>query len=203
MASFGIPAWAAWTANIFQQYSPFSWVAAGFCGLFIVTLSFALFVWARNKLQIVGLRTRILDTSQINPLDKTFENKRINIRDLAPPIGGLIENKVFVDCDILGPASVIFLGCTLNGNSVVQVDGLIVRDAKPPTNGFGFKNCTFSGCRFYAVTFMILEEQFHVFAPNVWPGINWITDTPDPTLFDDLTPIPDAESDTQPLQDTE
>ena len=40
--SFSLPAWAASAADLFSAYAPFSWVAAGFGGLLVGTIIWAI-----------------------------------------------------------------------------------------------------------------------------------------------------------------
>jgi hypothetical protein len=143
----------------------------------------ALFAYAREKMQQVRFRNTVFGTSHLNPLDTLFTTKRVRIADLSPPIGAIIEGKTFVDCDIMGPANVMFDGCHFHGNTGDVVDAIIIKPGMIPRNGFGFRNCIFRGCRFYLVTFMVPEPEYDSFKPPAHGGLNWITERPDqPTL---------------------
>src|SRR5690242_7127698 len=74
MASFGLPAWAVRSAQIFSEYSPFSWVVAGFLGVFVASLIRLIFIFSSKIAVKVRYDARLLEKgSVINPLDLTFE----------------------------------------------------------------------------------------------------------------------------------
>ena len=75
-----ITAWAAAATELLHPYAPLSWVAAGLVG----GLIFVVLVWVgvaiRNAMISGNVRRRFYETgSRINPLEKIFENRRINI----------------------------------------------------------------------------------------------------------------------------
>lgn len=179
-ASFtgAIVGWATWFAGLFQQYAPASWVIAAVLGAAVGALIILLAVLSRERLQIIRFRNNVFAASQINPLDPMFTARRLRIVDLAPPVGAFIDNKTFTDCEIIGPANVMFAGCSFVGSGGNIVDGIVIKSGFSPLNGFGFRNCTFTRCRFYLMTFMIPEPEFEFFQ-GTHPGLNWITDTPD------------------------
>jgi hypothetical protein len=184
-ASFaGVAAgWATWVAGVLQQYAPASWMFAAILGGLCGALIMALLAYAIEKWQAIRFRNMAFNASRINPLDALFESQRLRIHDLSPPYGAIIENKNFIDCDILGPANVVFENCHFSSNQGEIVDALIIKPGMQPKNGFGFRNCMFRGCRFYYVTFMIPEPEYGSFcSPNHY-GLNWITEIPDQPLL--------------------
>lgn len=191
--SGSVTAWAAYATQIFDQYAPFSWVLAGFIGPLIVFVIYALFSYAKVRMQLVRIRSMISESDFINPLDKTFESRRIHIVVMAPPIAGPIKDKIFVDCDIVGPANAFFFNCTFHNNSGEALDAVIVKDQKIPKNVFAFLNCSFANCRFYAVTFMVPEKFYNDFQRHGWINLNWITDIPEVQL--NLGLIPQSQPD--------
>lgn len=189
-AKFLIPAsftgalvgWATWFAGLFQQYAPASWVIAAVLGALCGVLIMLLATIARERLQLIRFREQVFTASQINPLDPMFTGRRLRLVDLAPPVGPFIDQKTFTDCEIIGPANVMFAGCHFVGSGGNIVDGIVIKPGFLPSNGFGFRGCTFTRCRFYLMTFMVPEPEFQLFQ-TTHPGLNWITDTPDqPTL---------------------
>jgi hypothetical protein len=202
-ASFtgALVAWATWFAGLFQPAAPASWIIAGVLGALAGSLIVYLAVVARERLQIVRLRNATLFSSHINPLDTLFTTRRVRITDLAPPVGQVIDGKTFVDCDILGPANVMFQGCHFHHNTGEVVDALIVKLGASPTNGFGFRNCIFRQCRFYLVTFMVEERDYEQFNGGAHAGLNWITNRPDAPVIlppDEITAEPKSISATSP-----
>jgi hypothetical protein len=133
LASFGVSAWAAWAAEIFSKYAPLSWVLAGFVGAAL--WAFIRIMWA------IAMRIRVRARydanflrhgSDFNPLDLTFERKRIYINDFVLPSHPLIEGKTFIDCDIIGPANIYF-DTTTNATSirVPKVEGVWLHPQHP------------------------------------------------------------------------
>src|SRR5450759_3547524 len=94
VASFSLPAWAVRSAEIFSQYAPFSWVAAGFLGVLVWAIIRVLWQGA-NRLRV---RTKydakyLEDGSRLNPLDLTFERKRILLNNFVLPSFTFVDGK--------------------------------------------------------------------------------------------------------------
>lgn len=109
LSAFAIPAWAAWVANFMAGYAPLSWVSVGIVGFLMVSIGRLSWAKSGQMIQTAKFRQRISDGGGIvNPLEKTFTNKRIRVADLSPPIGAIIHHKTFVDCEIIGPCKYYF-----------------------------------------------------------------------------------------------
>src|SRR5260370_26834747 len=119
--------WATWFTGIFQQHAPASWIYATVIGALIGAVIAALLAYSREKMQQVRFRNTVFSGTYLNPLDTLFTTKRVRIADLSPPIGAIIEGKTFVDCEIMGPANVVFEGCHFHGNSGEVVDAIIIK----------------------------------------------------------------------------
>jgi hypothetical protein len=185
VGSFALPAWAAQAADIFSQYQPFSWVVAGLGGVFISTMIYTAFQYARKIRINVKYDEKHLDSdSLVNPLDRTFEGKRIFLNDFALPSHPYISGKTFIDCEIIGPANVYFLeGNQATEVKVPQLDAVYLEPGKTFYNGFQFENCIFRGCSFQRITLFISDTDYHVNRDNNW--LNWVSLTPDtPPLLD-------------------
>lgn len=179
-ASFAgaVVAWAAWITGPLQQYAPASWVVAGLLSAFLTAVVILMVVIGREKLQRIRFHNSVFSASQINPLDVIFNGRRIRVVDLAPPIGPFIDGRTFIDCEIIGPANVMFDQCHFQNCGGEIVDGIVIKSSFQPRNGFGFRGCTFTRCRFYLMTFMVPEPDFQFFLRN-HSGLNWITERPD------------------------
>jgi hypothetical protein len=80
VASFSLPAWAVKSGQI-SQYAPLSWVVAGFAGMLIWAIVRLIWNWAYQIKIRAQYDARFLDRSgNYNPLDLTFEKKRIDHR---------------------------------------------------------------------------------------------------------------------------
>lgn len=179
VGSGALALWAVWATDKLNEYAPASYVAAAFGAALLVAVVNALLAYAKLRLQVVRFREVVRGTSNINPLEDTFRKQRIRVADLSPPIGGVIKNKTFIDCEIIGPANGLFLpDCVFRGCQGDGVDGLIVREGNFARNGFGFEGCVFNNCRFYLITFMVPENLYPVFQNYGWQGLNWLTGVP-------------------------
>ena len=180
LGAFALTAWAAKATELFSAYAPFSWVSAGICGGFIVSAAYWLFAssrakWVRTKYD----NTMMLRGGMVDPLAKTFEAKRIYLSEFVLPSHPLVEGKTFIDCEIIGPANVLLV----SGNSIAEgrspsCDAVALRDGDVPINGVFLRNCTFRGCSFQRVTFLISEQEIDPNRDINW--LHWIGHTPEP-----------------------
>lgn len=180
MVSGGLLAvWAVHLTDALRIYAPTSYVVAGIGAFLAIGLANALRIFAKDRSQIIRFRQIVHDTHMVNPVDDTYRRQRIRLIDLAPPIGGAIRNKTFIECEIVGPANALFMpDCFFQNCGGEGVDGLMIRQGSFARNGFAFENCTFRACRFYLFTFMVPEELYSSFATYDWRGINWLTSHP-------------------------
>jgi hypothetical protein len=154
VASFSLPAWAVRTADIFSQYAPFSWVVAGFAGVFVWAV-IRLLWQAANRIRVAAKYDERFaeDGSRLNPLDLTFERKRILLNNFVLPSFTQIDGKTFIDCDLIGPANIYF---SSNNQAVPlrppKIDAVWLGPHAILTNGFIFNNCIFRNCSFQRIT---------------------------------------------------
>jgi hypothetical protein len=175
IASFGLPAWATWAAGIFSQYAPLSWIVAGFAGLFFWSLYQLTRALAHRILVNAKYDARFIERGQnYNPLDLTFERKRIYLDDFSLPSHTIIEGKTFIDCDIIGPATIYF-----KSNNLAQpirpprLDAVWLHPTVKFTNGFTFDSCIFRNCSFQRITMLASIENYDSWKDN--PNVNWIS----------------------------
>jgi hypothetical protein len=115
----------------------------------------------------------------INPLDTTFEKKRIFLNDFVLPSHTFIENKNFIDCDLIGPANVYFPANNQAAPIRLPVIDAVWLSAEARfTNGFIFYNCLFRNCSFQRITMFASIENYESWKDN--PNINWIGIPPSP-----------------------
>jgi len=118
LASFAVPAWAVRSMEVFKAYAPLSWVMAGFVGLVLSSLIYAVFNWGWRVRIRARYDAKYLSSGlRINPLDRIFEGKRIFLNEFALPSHTIIEGKTFVDCEIIGPANIYFY----DGNQATDI----------------------------------------------------------------------------------
>jgi hypothetical protein len=173
--SAALPAWAVSAMSMFQQYAPLSWVFAGFAGLSLSVLCFATYSWAYLRIIRARYDSRLYERSGfVDPMAKTFENRRIHLSDFVLPSTPLIAGKAFINCEIIGPANLLFRV----GNSVAEqklpfVDGWLLRpDVKNFYNCIVIDSCTFRECSFKLCTLVLMEPEYQNFSHLDW--INWL-----------------------------
>ncbi len=66
--------------------------------------------------------------SSINPLDTEFTKQRIKIQDLAHPINKEIRNKKFTDCELIGPANVLFQDAVVHDPAFRDCEVVVFRE---------------------------------------------------------------------------
>lgn len=179
IASFALPAWAAKAVPMLEQFEPLSWVIAGFFGLGFGVGLFALSAWARGKWVRSSYDSRMLaQGGAVDPLEKTFERKRIYLNEFCLPSHPLVEDKTFIDCEIIGPANILFV----SGNNITQgrypvCDAVRLKeDLIPNANCYLFRDCIFRGCNFSRITFFVPHQETEMF--RNYNLVRWITGSP-------------------------
>lgn len=168
-----LSAWAAHATQTLQQFAPFSWVMAGLLGALL-----ALWIWwlwwkAWDFRLKVRMRAALANpTALINPGDSVFQNKRIKLTEFFDPFWSRCEGKTFIDCDLIGPAVILFHGGTPEIQNAIDCDFVSVQVGKPLRHGFVFVNCTLRNCRVIKCTVLISDDVAKAAALD---GANWIT----------------------------
>lgn len=195
VSSFALPAWAVGATHAFAQYSPASWVIAGFCGMLFAAVIYAIIAWSRVKWVRSKYDARMLPRSgPIDPMSATFERVRIYLSDFALPSHPLVEDKTFIDCEIIGPANVL----VLYANNVTEqrapsCDAVLLKEDANPMNGYIFRSCTFRRCSFQRITLFFQPHEFDNVNSLEW--LNWIT----PPSAQFALPYPDVATNEAPL----
>jgi hypothetical protein len=180
MASFSLPAWATWMADVFSQYAPLSWVVAGFCGVLAWAIIRLIWNWAyRIRIRAAYDARFIEHGGNFNPLDSTFERRRIYVNDFVLPSHPFIDGKTFIDCDIIGPANIYFAsGNQANPIRLPIIDAVCLEPTVKFGNGFIFTNCIFRNCSFQRITAFVSVETYLHWKDST--SINWIGIPPSP-----------------------
>lgn len=118
---------------------------------------------------------------QINPLDNRFVGQRIYLSDLLPPIGLQVANKEFRDCEIIGPANLVFQSHVDGRSELIecsfyQSDGVVTDDQMFLNNVIGLIDCSFRNCSFYKVTILMPISGYRHHG-NQLDGMNWLNRT--------------------------
>jgi hypothetical protein len=179
VTSFTLPAWAVSSLNLFSQHGALSWVVAGFAGMGTWAIIRVVWHWASILQVRASYDARMLSHGSIvNPLDTTFEKKRILINDFCLPSHPFIEGKTFIDCDLIGPANIYFHESNLaHPIKAPPIDAVWLAPRAEFRNGFIFNNCLFRNCSFQRITIFASVENYEKWKDN--PNINWIGIKPD------------------------
>lgn len=179
VASFALPAWATRAAGAFSEAAPLSWVIAGTLGLVTSASILATYAWARSKLVRTRYDAKLLaQGGEIDPLAKTFERKRIFLNEFVLPSKPIIEHKTFIDCEIIGPATVIMnIGNNVADHRLPVCDAYVMSAIANPLTGYIFNNCVFRGCSFVRVSLMFSLAEYEQAKTVEW--LNWISIRPD------------------------
>lgn len=162
MTSFVVPAWATYYVSLFQDYSPLSWVIAGFLGMLAwstIKLIMALAAkWQSNKI----LADKYVEHKHtINPLDDVFTKKKIDVSDFFSPIGESVSNKTFKKCEIHGIGAIALIdGNAITGNSRLHSCNLVEIPNGTMKSGpeVAFYDSQFIDCKFYFLTIYLDPE---------------------------------------------
>jgi len=175
--------WAASTAQWLAAYGPIAWVAAATFGAgFFILLALG-YAKARAKLVRASIERQFFQRpDSINPLELEYKRQRINIVDLASPIEPVIRGKSFVECELIGPATIVIFSTTPGGGSLSncslsEVFAVLVKEGAPAANAIIFEDCTIFRCTLHKVTFLF-PETLYEWANSVLPGLPWLTPEP-------------------------
>lgn len=143
-------------------YAPFSWGLAFLIGVLAIIFAFAghaRYVLWRTQNEL--LKKSVDPTSEINPLDKNFHNLRIKISDLAHPVEHSIKDKVFSDCELIGPSvlylasgnidKINYINCNMikaNSNAEISTQSIITME-----------NCKIMNCKLYNMVIISSAEN--------------------------------------------
>lgn len=177
---FALPAWAIQASDTFAAYSPLSWVVAGLIGLLLYAVVIYLIGVGKKEAARAKYDANFLEkTGGIDPVSKVFESKRIFINDLAPPSEMTVEDKTFIDCEIVGPSNIYLQ----YGNNITEarsrnIDAVALSGKEMFTNGTVLRNCTFRRCSFHRVTIFVDPNEVPrlIEENNSW--VRWISELP-------------------------
>ena len=154
-----IAGWAAHITDALKPYAPFSWVVAAFLGAAIAIYA----LYQKARLWAVNRSVEFYkNPDRINPLDNTFQSKRILISDLISPIENVIRNKTFIDCEIMGPSNIFFSGTrpgstSINGAEWVGCSVVIVKENVQVSNCIKFEDCNILRGKLFLIMFLLTE----------------------------------------------
>jgi len=140
--------WIAKASDWLAGYGPISWVICGLLGGLIFSFTWFAIASGMERYQ----RSRTLkafkrpEIDGINPLDAVFIKHRIDINAFKNPLPNeSVKDKTFVDCELVGPAVIFFLGAAnLNNVAWMNCDFVAVDDNKMVQNVIAFETSRFA-----------------------------------------------------------
>ena len=148
------------------QFGAFGWMSAGLVSFAILAFALAALAWFRTKwIQASAEKNWHRRTDFFNPLEKEFRSIRLKILDVANPVNNKIINKRFLDCELLGPANVVFDGGTLHEATLQNVDFVVCRPDAYIQYPIHMKDCqVIGGSIAQCVIFIPAEMAGHIAA---------------------------------------
>ena len=106
-----VSGWATSATKLLEDYAPLSWVGGAVIGAALFLIGAAAWSSARvNAARLEYVRDLKVAAEPINPLEGTFNRKRIQIQAFRSQFNEPVDGKTFVDCDLCGPAVIMLLG---------------------------------------------------------------------------------------------
>lgn len=177
--------WAATQTIWIAQRGPYAIWLATLSGAILAALLILASAWARYAYMkgsaIQHWRERV---DSINPLDREFNKRRINISDLASPIDRRVISKRFIECELMGPANIVFLGSMLKDIGFINCDTCVVPFSNIAVkNVLAFQSVEILGGRIANCTVFIPPAMVAEFAAM---GAQFITFTGDESIDEAL-----------------
>lgn len=113
----------------------------------------------------------------INPLDEEFSKRRIKISDLVDPAQNAIISKVFIGCDLIGPATIAFVnGGSLSHVSFLNCDIIPIKEGVNIQNAIAVVNITMTRGRLIDVTVLAPPQMLNHFRAMNAPFLSYTKD---------------------------
>lgn len=177
----GATGWAAYATKWLNQFAPISWVIASLLGATIFMFLYWLWATARLRVSKARLYGAIPERPfSINPLDASFEKKRIDIFELRDPVTHIVHDKTFTECELIGKGGVAtFSGCRFDGwEGSLGVDFIVLRDDQKEfafNNVTVFTKCTLKRCKYFNMIMMFNREAADILDNVNKNPIPWLT----------------------------
>lgn len=160
-----ITGWISTYSEWVSQFGAVGWVFSGLIAAVITSLVVLMAViirvqWIKGR----AINKWFEEVDDFNPMDEQFHKKRISIRHLEDPAAAKIDGKTFVNCDLIGPANIVFLeGSNLSHTGFYNCDIVPVKEDVPIQNAIGFSNVTITRSRIIRATILVPPPMMHHF----------------------------------------
>ena len=167
--------WAGAASAWLEVWGPIGYVAAGLAGALAASVCLALMgLWRQQMARARFIAKTIVTPATINPLQTRFERQRFKLNDLENPFSVVVDNKEFLDCEIIGHGAAMFRAhTTVLRPSIVGCDLALLKKNVRIETFIVFQNCRFINCRFLRITIMVHPDVASHFPSE--SDANWIT----------------------------
>ena len=170
----GMTGWAAAASDWLNAYGPISWITAGLLGALVVCVCLALGGIFKDRMARARVWSIMSSTPKsINPLDNIFTNQRIDLNDFHSPFYEPAIGKTFVDCELLGPCVLAFVGTSINGLTAIECDFVKVDENASVKTAVVFVNANIKRCKIYRATVLMGQTDVRNFE-SVAGKVAWI-----------------------------
>ncbi|WP_370236468.1 hypothetical protein [Brevundimonas sp.] len=165
-ALFGASAlsWLASAAIWLNAYGPLAWGLVFLITFLVLYGIFLLGVHVTSKARERRVQSayteRVVASATVNPLDRLFAGKRIDMRDFYHPFFKWHVRPTFRDSEVYGPANVALRGSpTFERCLFHDCEIVIVRPGVPAMGVIGLDSPVFEGSQLYRLTFFVTAED--------------------------------------------
>lgn len=167
VSATGVTVWFAQASEWLEKYGPYGWWIASLLGIMLAVGIICGIAWLRLKwgtASAIHRWSQAVDT--INPLDHSFTGRRIRLSDLAHPVTNRIENKTFINCELMGPATIAVLNGTWQHGRFIDCDMVALYEDVQVFNAIQFHDVNVVGGLIYGVTIYLNGHQAQDFLRN-------------------------------------
>lgn len=156
-----IGGWTAAYSDWVAQFGAIGWLLSGLVAAVMMAVIILLGAISRNA-WIRGSATAkwSREVDSVNPMDRQFINRRINLSDLVDPIQSVVAYKDISQCDILGPANIWIGGASsLIRTGFINCDFVALSGGEEIANCIALIDVSINRCRLYKVTVYVPAER--------------------------------------------
>lgn len=161
-----ISGWLASATAWVDSYGTVGWWFAALSGALLTALTLSVFAWLRYTwFRADAMRKWKQAVDGVNPLAPEFQRQRVKLLDLSHPLFPVIENKRFIDCELLGPANIILMGkINLTNVAFLGCDLVVVKLGAVLANVIRLDNVQIFGGTISGCTIFVVPAQLPMFA---------------------------------------
>lgn len=170
-----------------RQYGAFGWASVGLVSFVLFSTGLYILALARERWAYAATaRKRSEAPDYINPVEREFTRRRVTIEQLKRPSTNYIEDKIFTDCEILGPAIVMLNGGSMSDAGLINCNWVVAKEGAPVFNGVMLKNITIRGGSLHDLTIIVPESLMA--GMKSFPGFIPMNRTGDPQIDQRVMP---------------